>query len=200
MDAILMRKVRILLVEDTRDVREMTSEMLTIRGYDVVAVADGESALATVGERGEFDLLFTDIVLPGELDGFDLARRLKRLAPDLRVLYATAYAGLAGSELGIVYGKVIQKPYRSEELQEEICRTLGQVRARAPSHWREKAASFRALADGRPAAEAARLLARAAEFERMADAIESEQAPEAPARNEAAATLPIPAKPAPATS
>jgi CheY-like chemotaxis protein len=195
-----MRNVRILLVEDARDVREMASEMLTLRGYDVTAVADGAAALAAFEERADFDLLFTDIVLPGELDGFDLARRLKRLAPDLRVLYATAYAGLAGSELGMMYGKVIQKPYRSDQLQQEICRTLGRVRARAPTYWREKAAGFRALAAGRPAAEAARLLARAAEFERMADAMEVEQAPEVPARSEpAAAPRPVSAKPAPAT-
>src|SRR5689334_5672667 len=111
-DAVPMRKVRILLVEDACEVREMAGEMLTIRGYDVTAVADGAAALAVFEKSADFDLLFTDIALPGELDGFDLARRLKRLAPDLRVVYATAYAGLAGSELGMVYGKVIQKPYR----------------------------------------------------------------------------------------
>jgi CheY-like chemotaxis protein len=195
-----MRKVRILLVEDARDVREMVSEMLTLRGYEVTAAADGAAALAAFEECAAFDLLFTDIVLPGKLDGFDLARRLKRLAPDLRVLYATAYAGLAGSELGMVYGKVIQKPYRSDQLQQEICRTLGRVRARAPAYWREKAVGFRAAAAGRPVAEAERLLARAAEFERMADAIVIEQAPEFPARSEpATAPRPVSAKPAPAT-
>jgi CheY-like chemotaxis protein len=177
-----MRKVKILLVEDDRDVREMATEMLTLRGHGVAAAADGAEALRIFGERGDFDLLFTDIALPGELDGFDLARRLKRFAPDLRVLYATAYADLAGSELGMVYGKVIQKPYRSEQLQQEICRTIGLVRARTPAYWREKAASFRAVAAVQASAEAARFIARAEEFDTMAEQIETDQAPEAPPR------------------
>ncbi|PBJ84316.1 hybrid sensor histidine kinase/response regulator [Lysobacteraceae bacterium NML93-0399] len=81
---------RILLVDDNDSVRAMALEVLVDAGYDVVACAESDAALAALAERG-FDLLLTDVGLPG-LDGRQLADRAREQQPGIRVLFITGYA------------------------------------------------------------------------------------------------------------
>jgi signal transduction histidine kinase/DNA-binding response OmpR family regulator len=82
----------ILLVEDDPDVRAHSLEMLRELGYRVLAAADGESALAQLAAAGPIDLLFTDVGLPGRMNGKQLADEARRRRPGLRVLFTTGYA------------------------------------------------------------------------------------------------------------
>jgi CheY-like chemotaxis protein len=159
----------ILVVDDDADVREAALAALAERGHDAVPAANGEEALVVADRLGRLDLLLTDIVMPGALDGFALARRLKQRRPETAILYTTAYVDLAERELGMVYGKVIPKPWRLRELQDEVERVLGVLPAEDAAYWRDKAAQFRAAAklQGEPGAGV--LSARAAEFEAMAE-------------------------------
>jgi signal transduction histidine kinase/ActR/RegA family two-component response regulator len=83
---------RILLVEDDAAVRSSCERMLIRVGYQVVAAADGSSALHQLRAAGEpFDLLLSDVVMPG-MSGSELARRVKELQPAIAVLFMSGYA------------------------------------------------------------------------------------------------------------
>ena len=103
----------ILMVEDNADVMEMGRGILEDFGYNVVAATQGTEALARVREGPEIDLLFTDIVMPGGMNGVTLANEVRRLRPNLPVLLTTGWAdrALEGSDARDGYD-IIQKPYR----------------------------------------------------------------------------------------
>jgi CheY-like chemotaxis protein len=121
----------ILVVEDEDDVRELVATSLRHRGFSVLSVPNAEVALQILMEQVRFDLLFTDIVMPGMIDGFELADRAKRLQPDLKILYATGFAHVSRRSIDTLHGKLIQKPYRPDELATEVRRALDSDAARA---------------------------------------------------------------------
>jgi CheY-like chemotaxis protein len=110
----------ILVVEDEEDVRELVSTSLRNRGYSVLSVPNAEVALQILMEQVKFDLLFTDIVMPGVMDGFELADQAKRLQPELKVLYATGFSHVSRRPADQLHGKLIQKPYRPDEIASEV--------------------------------------------------------------------------------
>ncbi|HEX6442113.1 MAG TPA: response regulator [Stellaceae bacterium] len=113
----------ILVVEDDRDVRELAIAVLEDAGYRVLEAASGDEAhrLLLAHPDLRIDLLFTDIVMPGPVDGIDLANAARALRPGLRVLYTTGFADLVrrhgDDEL---HGTVLHKPYRPGELQRAV--------------------------------------------------------------------------------
>lgn len=109
---------KVLLVEDELLVREVAAEDLRDVGFEVVAATDGDEALAILRERTDFDLLFTDIRMPGHTDGWSLAREAKRLIPALRVIYATGF-GDAGDDLA-ANERYVRKPYSLKDLQQTL--------------------------------------------------------------------------------
>lgn len=108
---------RILLVEDDPDVQAIPAAMLRKQGFEVVAVSDGAAALEAM-ERDRFDLLFTDMVLPGGLTGGELAEAAEQRQPGIRVLFTSGYSDLfANPAEGLVVGEnLLRKPYRRAEL------------------------------------------------------------------------------------
>ncbi len=114
----------IMVVEDEDDVRDLVSASLRDHGFSVLAVPNAEVALQILKEQVKFDLLFTDIVMPGTLNGFELADRAKELQPDLKVLYATGFANLPERAAGALHGRLIRKPYRPAEIASEVQDTL----------------------------------------------------------------------------
>lgn len=110
---------RILLVEDEPGVREITSRMLARRGYEVIVAAEPKQALE-LASRVDFDLLVTDVVLPG-MDGQRLAAELRSRKPGLRVVYVSGYPrdGLEEADLeqGITF---LQKPYSTDDLSHTV--------------------------------------------------------------------------------
>jgi two-component system cell cycle sensor histidine kinase/response regulator CckA len=109
----------ILVVEDEAPLREMASKILKRLGYRVVVAQDGPEALTLWPQhRGKIDLLFTDMVMPGGMTGRELADRLLREEPRLRVIYSTGYsADLFSSGIGLVEGvNCLFKPYDATTL------------------------------------------------------------------------------------
>ena len=112
----------VLLVEDYPDLRELFAEMLNAAGYSTLSAPDGKAALATAsGHSGTIDFLFTDIVMPNML-GTDLASELKRVRPELRVLYMSGYANpaIAGGAPLPPGAKLLQKPFMESDLIEKL--------------------------------------------------------------------------------
>ena len=107
----------ILLVEDNTDVREAALSLLERLGYSVVSAKNGIAATEILERNRNIDLLFTDIVMPGGMTGFELAREASNLVPGIKVLCTSGYAE-PGANGDASSGKFawIGKPYRHAEL------------------------------------------------------------------------------------
>ncbi len=121
----------IMVAEDDDGVRASVVSQLAELGYRVLAVANGEEALAVL-ERGEkIDLLFTDVVMPGALNGRALADRARELVPGLAVVFTSGYTQNAIVHHGRLDDGVslLSKPYRlaqlSAAIREELLRAAG---------------------------------------------------------------------------
>jgi len=115
----------ILVAEDEEDVRLVVSEALAAAGFMVLNAESGPEALRILEANPGIDLLFTDIRMPGGMDGFELAHRAKQMRPDLRIVYTSGYVKeLPWGEHGIGHGPMLRKPYRNRDLVAEVNRTL----------------------------------------------------------------------------
>ena len=116
----------ILVVEDDPMVRTFVISQLTGLGYKTIAARDGRAAMAVV-ERGEpFDLLFTDVVMPGGLSGRNLADAVVKLRPGIKVLYTSGYTDNAVVHHGRLDEGVLllTKPYRKPQLAKMVRQAL----------------------------------------------------------------------------
>ncbi|MGY8634045.1 PAS domain S-box protein [Bradyrhizobium sp. 14AA] len=116
----------ILCVEDDRDVRQYVTVQLESLGYKVIQAAHAAEALAIAADGTPFDLLFTDIVMAGALNGRELADEMVAARPSLRVLFTSGYAhdaphGPGGATMG---APLLTKPYRKAELARMLRRSL----------------------------------------------------------------------------
>jgi CheY-like chemotaxis protein len=114
----------ILVVEDDRNVREMTAESLRELGYSVLQAADGPEALNLL-ENERVDLIFTDIVMP-QMNGRQLADAVTEKWPDIRILYTTGYARNAIVHNGVLdHGvSLLAKPFSLEQLAHKVREVL----------------------------------------------------------------------------
>jgi PAS domain S-box-containing protein len=104
----------ILLVDDNADMRAVARRQLVSLGYRVSEAGNGTAALQALRHGGGFDLLFTDVVMPDGMTGYQLAAAARQLLPRLKVLFTTGYSRSdPGDEPA---GTVIRKPYRRPEL------------------------------------------------------------------------------------
>ncbi|MDA1356421.1 MAG: response regulator [Proteobacteria bacterium] len=117
---------RVLLVEDDADVRDLAIELLKDMGYHVAAARTAETALARLEKDSEFDLLLTDIVLPGGMNGVEMSLLMLDRVPHLKVVYMTGYADDAVQhqalpDEGSIY---LAKPFRRAELSAALEKAL----------------------------------------------------------------------------
>jgi signal transduction histidine kinase len=108
----------VLIVEDNDAVREVSSVLVASLGYDVISAADATAALAVLESPREIDLLLSDIVMSGGIDGIELARRARVMRPDLPVLLASGYP--RNVEAGPREFAILHKPYQRAELARRI--------------------------------------------------------------------------------
>ncbi|WP_433911000.1 histidine kinase famiy protein [Sphingomonas yabuuchiae] len=120
---------RVLMVEDQEDVGDLGRSMLEDLGYNVVLTRSAREALDHLAKDGEFQLLFTDILMPGGMNGVALAQAVRRDYPHLSVLLTTGFADEAIDEGARSY-ELIRKPYRRAELNERIRAVLDRPGAR----------------------------------------------------------------------
>ena len=101
--------------------REYLKRALERTGYDVTAVESGDAAMPVL-ESETFDLLLTDIVMPG-IDGIELAQEAAQLAPDMRVMFITGFAAVAlKNNRRPANAKVLSKPFHLRDLVLEVDR------------------------------------------------------------------------------
>ena len=106
----------ILVVEDNPNVRRTVIRQLHDLGYETVEADSGSSALDAVNGGCRFDLLLTDVVMPGGITGYELAEQLRADRPGLRVVFTSGYTELAASDRATVKDQLLSKPYRKQDL------------------------------------------------------------------------------------
>jgi PAS domain S-box-containing protein len=112
----------VLLVEDNPEVQEVAGMLLEELGYQVSYVQSAAAALQLLASGAPINLVFTDIVMPGELDGVALAQRVKAEYPDVAVLLTSGYAGAANTlDPGI---PILRKPYQLRTLARAVREAL----------------------------------------------------------------------------
>lgn len=114
---------RILVVEDQPEVRRHVVSLLTKAGHDVVSAEDAEAALTMLNKGGPFDLMFTDVIMPGAMNGVQLAVEAGKIAPDMKLLFTSGFPAEAFDEIGIADRDsvtVLKKPYSAQSLFEAI--------------------------------------------------------------------------------
>ena len=116
----------VLAVDDDPQVRAAVVSQLTSLGYRVVAADSGEAALRKLEDGVAVDLLFTDVIMPGGMNGRELARRARAMRPDLKVLFTSGFPGNAlDSSLDLEPGDaLLGKPYRKRDLAERLRQVL----------------------------------------------------------------------------
>jgi two-component system, cell cycle sensor histidine kinase and response regulator CckA len=112
----------ILLVEDSDDVRMLVVGYLKEMGYSVLAAVDGPSAMKAAKQHaGKIDLLITDMIMPGGLNGFDIYKSIRNSYPEIKVLVITGYVGgLAIDNVLDPDIPILQKPFYAEDLSKKI--------------------------------------------------------------------------------
>jgi CheY-like chemotaxis protein len=117
----------ILVVEDDPLVRENVVAQLKKLGYHTITASNGPEALALLNQGLAFDLLFTDMIMPGGMNGRELAEAATRQRPGLPVLYMSGYPQAAMSDDGRLDPGItlLSKPYRPSDLARSIREVLG---------------------------------------------------------------------------
>jgi CheY-like chemotaxis protein len=119
----------VLVMDDDSAVREVTAAMLRELGYAVIEAGSGGAALDVLRTDQEVDVLLADYAMPG-MNGADAARQAVELRPGLAVLFITGYADLKALR-DVGEDRIIQKPFRDEELSRKLNRALGEMSAAA---------------------------------------------------------------------
>ena len=120
--------MRVLVVDDDDLVRTVAVDTLEDAGFEVIEAATAEEALDRCEERTA-DVLFTDIMLSGNLDGWDIAEQCREAHPDIPVIYTTGYSLRAHRP--VPGSRLLHKPYQSAELVRVISAVVGQSRPSA---------------------------------------------------------------------
>jgi PAS domain S-box-containing protein len=113
----------ILLVEDEELVREMTNRVLRKYGYTVLQASHGKEALRVCETyKDKINLLITDIIMPGGMNGHDLAERLGSLHPEMKILYMSGYADNTFARQGVLIPGIafLQKPFTPKALIHKV--------------------------------------------------------------------------------
>jgi PAS domain S-box-containing protein len=115
----------ILLVEDNDEVATLVTEMLRELDYRVTRAASAQGALGALADGREIDLVLSDIMMPGTMNGMQLAREVRRRRPGAPILLTTGYAGAAVEEAEVGGIDILCKPYAIEALDAALRAALG---------------------------------------------------------------------------
>lgn len=122
------QKYKILIVEDERNLMTMVNDYLSSLGHEVIMAENADQAIGLLQQNPDIQILFTDVVMPGKLNGIELGETAKKLIPNIKTMFASGYARAVLSEnYELPSGTILlNKPYRMIELSEKIHELLKQ--------------------------------------------------------------------------
>lgn len=112
----------VLVVEDEPFVRMLATEGLEDAGFEVIEAANADDALRILDDRDDVGVLFTDVNMPGSVDGIELARLVHQRSPNLRIVVTSGRDWLRRSQIPRL-SEFVAKPYRTED----VARLIGQM-------------------------------------------------------------------------
>jgi CheY-like chemotaxis protein len=121
----------VLVVDDEPAIRAVLCEYLRDCGFHPLSAANGEEAVRLIERRVAIDLVFSDVRMPGAIDGYGLARWILDNRPDLPVLLVTGDLGKANAAAELCGAETLAKPYDFEVLARKIRETLAGRRVRS---------------------------------------------------------------------
>jgi len=121
-DAARSQRPMVLIVDDSAEVAEVTSSLFEHLGYDTVYRDSAEAALKLLAEGAEIDLVFSDIVMPGTIDGVGLASEVRSRYPHLPVILTTGYSDAAQAAPPDL--RILRKPFDTDALRDFIQDTM----------------------------------------------------------------------------
>lgn len=126
----------ILVVDDELELLELARELLTALGYTVVSARSGKEAMEHLAQRTDISLLFTDVVMPGGMSGYELAELATVSHSKLNVLLTSGYTDKSIPHNGMekFKGQLISKPYSQAELARRIRSVLGNTITNDDNH------------------------------------------------------------------
>ena len=132
----LFKGSRILVVEDDLDILNACHRALEMHGFEVITALTGRDAMARLAEGKPFDLLFSDVVLPGDMSGIDVQREALLIQPNMKSILTTGYAELdnLGEQKFTTSANMLHKPYTYKELLDRITTALT---LKQPMHGRQ---------------------------------------------------------------
>jgi PAS domain S-box-containing protein len=123
----------VLVVEDEEGMRNVTVRQLADLGYRTIEADTGPAALAVLENHPEVDLLFSDVIMPGGMNGYELAREARRRRPELKILMTSGFTARAQADAQIEEVgeadrlELLDKPFRKRDLAVRIRQTLDQA-------------------------------------------------------------------------
>ncbi len=120
------RRMKVLIVEDNDSVREVASAMIEDMGFTVVNASNGPDGLKLIGERSDFDLVISDVIMAGGMTGPELARAALKVRPEVRFMFMSGYAPGSVRQMQDLPDQVevVNKPFTRRDLSEKILKAL----------------------------------------------------------------------------
>ena len=118
----------VLVVDDEADLIEIATAYLTDMGYSVLQARDGQSALRILAQHSNIDLVLTDVIMPGGLNGADVAQRARQLNKEIKVIYCSGFSAdfLEEKSVPIVDAPLLLKPYLRTEFSNVVRRAMAE--------------------------------------------------------------------------
>lgn len=122
----VVRRTKVLLVDDDEDARGAAVGLLTGLGYQVIVASSGPEALELLARTADIDVLFTDVVMPDDMDGGEVAKKARQLRPGIKVLFTSGYFEGALVRKGSIAANThfLVKPYRKRDLAQMMDQVL----------------------------------------------------------------------------
>jgi PAS domain S-box-containing protein len=120
------RKQLVLVVEDNPSVRDVAADMIDEMGFDVITASNGHEGLKAITEREDIDLVLSDVIMAGGMNGPELATKALKIRPNLRILFMSGYAPGSVRQMQDMPDTIelVNKPFTRNDLTEKVLRAL----------------------------------------------------------------------------
>ena len=124
--ALSHRKLKVLIVEDNDSVRDVAAAMIEEMGFETITAANGPEGLQSITQTPDIDLVLSDVIMAGGMNGPELIAKAIKLRPELKVLFMSGYAPGSVRQMQDLPGEIelVNKPFTRAELTEKVKRAL----------------------------------------------------------------------------
>ena len=120
-------KVRILLVEDSAPLLSLVQRQLKNENFEILTATNGQEALVFIRQDSKIDVIFSDIMLPGGISGFDICREARKIRSDFKVLLTTGYTQNTPNEIDVLAkAPILYKPFSREDLLTRLAEIIAE--------------------------------------------------------------------------